>query len=247
MPNKYLLSIGYGIRQQLSEKGQLIGRMIVYSVVIALFSQIFKSVQAPSFQFWYFGMTQVVTLSTFLVAFEIAFDMQKGQIAYFLISPVHYIGYRLVHALGISTVRYTVLILCYLAIELFFYDHFPSRFFIGFISGIAGIFLYTLLSILLGIISFWVKDIRSIVYLNLTATFCFGGLIVPLDDYPPFIRLISFLTPYPWILWWPANQMAGNSLPLYYFFVWLFWSVVLGGLVLFFYRKYVRFVARGEG
>lgn len=247
MQNKYLISLTYGIKNQLSEKGQLIGRIFVYWMVVVLFLQIFKAVHAPSSQFCYFRMTEAIVLSTFLVAFEIAFDMQKGQMVYFLLSPVNYIGYRLCYSLGISIVRYTLLMLCYVAFNLISGDNFYPSFFLGFVSGMIGIFLYTQISFLLGIISFWVRDIRSLVYLNLTATFCFGGLIVPIEDYSHIMRLFSFITPYPWILWWPAQQMVGHSQPFYYFAVCLFWGIILGTLNFLFYRKYIRCIAKEEG
>jgi ABC-2 type transport system permease protein len=231
----------------MTEKSQLVGRMILYFVIMYLFSQIFQNIQAPSFQLWYSAMTQVITLSSSTIAFQIAQDMQSGQIAHFLIRPIHYLGYRLCEAMGISFVRYFFLIACYLAARFYVTGSIPDRLLLGMVFGMAGIFLYTLISVLIGLLSFWIKEIKSVFYLNLTATFCFGGLIVPLDFYSPLIRTIGFSTPYPWILWWPAGWMVNLSTHfLFPFLGWCTWIVLLGALLITVYSKCIKsFVMEG--
>ena len=247
MPNKYLASLQSGLKQQITEKNQLIGRVILYLVIIYLFSQIFQNTQSSSFQLWYSAMTQVITLSSSMIAFQITQDIQSGQIAHFLIRPIHYLGYRICEAMGISFVRYFLLIACYLAARFYATGSIPDQLLLGVVFGIAGIFLYTLTSVLIGLLSFWIKEIKSIFYLNLTATFCFGGLIVPLDFYSPFIRALSFFTPYPWILWWPAGWMTGLYTRLLFPFLgWCIWTVVLGAVINTVYNKCIKsFVMEG--
>jgi len=248
MPSKYIASIKSGLWQQLVERGQLIGRVILYFVVIYLFSQIFQNTKAPSFQIWYSAMTQVITLSTSLmVAFQIAQDIQSGYIVHFLIRPIHYLGYRLCEAMGFSLVRYLLLLACYLGVRFCVTGMLPDQLISGILSGLAGIFLYTLTSILIGLLSFWIREIKSIFYLNLTATFCFGGLIVSLDFYSPLMQRISFLTPYPWILWWSAEWIAGLPVNLFFALIgWSFWVALLGIVIIIIYNRCIKsFVMEG--
>ncbi len=241
MQTKYIISFKSGALQQLAEKGQLIGRFFIYFVVIYLFFQVFENVKAPLFQFSYFAMTQVISLSTSMVAFQIAQDMQNGQMAHFLIRPTNYVLYRLSEALGICLTRYFFFILCYVAVQCYLGVYLSIHSLTGILFGIAGVFLYTLLAILIGICSFWIRDIKSLVYLNLTATFCFGGLIVPLSYYSPFLQSIAFMTPYPWILWWPAGWASNASIALLpALFSWFLWVILLSGLITFTYKKCIR-------
>lgn len=247
MPNKYIASFKNGVEQQIAERSQLIGRLILFFVIVYLFSQIFQSVRAPSFQLWYYAMSQVIILSTSMVAFQIAGDVQNGQIAHFLVRPIHYVLYRFCETIGFSLVRYAILIACYLAMRFFVMGSLPEHFLLGTAFGISGIILFTLMSILIGLSSFWIKEIKPIVYLNLTATFCLGGLIVPLDFYTPFVRSISFASPYPWILWWPADCMArGIDYPILGFLCWGGWVVLLIGVIIAVYNKsIISFIREG--
>ena len=174
MLTKYITSFKSGMRQQLTERSQLVGRCFLYFVVVYVFFQVFESVNAPLFQFSYFAMTQVISLSTSLIAFQIAQDMQNGQIAHFLVRPMNYVLYRLTEAVGISFVRYLLFIFCYLAVQFYLGTSISVHTILGILFGMAGVFLHILLTIFIGICSFWIRDIKSIVYLNLTATFCFG-------------------------------------------------------------------------
>lgn len=143
-----------------------------------------------------------------------------------------------------------MLFFCCLLFAGYITNHIPSdltHWILGVLFGIGGVFLYTLILICIGLFSFWFREIQPIVYLNLTATFCFGGLIVPLGFYSDALRKACFLTPYPWILWWPAETITGSppsillALPSY-----CFWLVMMTSLVLFLYRKCLNsFVAEG--
>lgn len=247
MLNKYIISFKSGVRQQLAEKSQLVGRCFVYFVVVYVFFQVFESVNASLFQFSYFAMTQAISLSTSLLAFQIAQDMQNGQVAHFLVRPMNYVLYRLTEAIGISFVRYLLFIFCYLAVQFYLKIALSVHTLEGILFGMAGVFLHILLTTFIGICSFWIRDIKSIVYLNLTATFCFGGLIVPLTDYSPLMQSIAFLTPYPWILWWPAAWASGDSIDiLSALLAWFSWTILLSFLIAFAYKKCIRsFVAEG--
>lgn len=246
MKNKYIISFKSGFQQQLLEKEQIVGRLIIYSFITLLFSQICKGAGASAIQFLYYAMTQVICLSTSLVAFQIAQDMQDEQFSQFLLRPINYLLYRLCESMGISVLRYITLFAIYLLLTYCTLGKLTYHCFFGAILGIMGVFLNTLLSLLIGLFSFWIKEIKSIFYLNMTATFCYGGLIVPIELYTSHMRIISFCTPYPWVLWWPAQYVVReSSLFLYSIFGWLFWNLILGMLILYFYKKCLRLFVLG--
>lgn len=241
MVNKYLYAVKSGFKQQMSEKGQLVGRLVGYLLIVYLFSQVFQSANATSSQFWYIAMSQIVTLSTSMVAFQIAQDIHSGQIAHFLIRPINYVGYKFCEGMGTCLIRYSLLITFYLGIKFYVTGSLPEHFLVGIIFGFMGIILYSLTSILIGILSYWIVEIKNIFYLNLTATFCFGGLIIPLEFYPSYIKFLCFATPYPWILWWPSEIMSDLAAPLTLGFLgFAFWVVVFITIIMKTYKKCIK-------
>lgn len=214
MGNKYWASIEISIRQQLAQKGQLLGRLILYFVIVYLFSQVFQSVSAGHDRIWYLAITEWLTLSTPPIAYRIAEDIRSGQVVYFLLRPFPYLWMRFCECMGIAFVRFVMLGFCCLGFGYYLTGGFPSSsttLAIGLIFGLLAVMLYSLLSILIGVFSFWLREIQPLIYLNLTATFCFGGLIVPLSFYSDTLRTICFATPYPWMLWWPAEYMTASG------------------------------------
>lgn len=238
------------MKQQLIHRGQLIGRSFLYVVIVYLFYQIFQSVGATKDRVWYFAITEWVILSTAPIAFQMERDIRSSQIVCFMLKPMSYLILKFCDCIGTSSVRFIILgilciILCYLLTH-----SFPSTFFVwimGLVFGFLGVLLYTMISMLIGISSFWIRDIRLLVLLNTNATFCFGGLIVPLEFYSNTFKTISFITPYPCVLWWPAKWLTGGSINLIYsFFMWGGWFLLITASLIFLYNRCLKsFVVDG--
>lgn len=241
MRNKYLTSIEMSIRNQVTRRGDLLGRVILYLTIVYLFYQVFQSVGAPSNRIWYLAITEWLILSTPPVALEINEDIRTGQIVYFMLRPMQYLSLRFCECFGYFLVRFMLLAVCCLSLGYILTGYFPSdlsTWVLGFGLGILSVSLYILISILLGIASFWFREIQPLIYLNLTATFCFGGLIVPLEFYSDLLRKISYLTPYPWVLGWVADTLTGQPWSLSVsLLAWAGWMLGIGGVILFLYHK----------
>ncbi len=234
------------IRQQLVQWSQLVGRIILYGVIVYLFYQVFQSVKAEPNRVWYLAITEWVILSTSSVAFQISRDIQSGQIVYFMLRPMHYLVFRFCECMGTSLVRFILLGFCCFLLGFFLIGAMPEKTYLwtwitGILFSILGVLLYSLILVLIGLLSFWIKEIQVLVYLNLTATFCFGGLIVPLDFYSDFLKKISFCTPYPWILWWPAQWLTDTVNLSHAFLGWSFWMFFLVICIGILYEKCLKF------
>ncbi len=248
--HKYWASISIAIRQQLAQRGQLVGRFFLYVVIVYLFHQVFESVQAPASRLWYLAITEWVILSAPPLAFQLAEDINSGQIAYFMLRPMHFLSVRLMECIGSFMVRFILLGLSCVGLGFYLTGYFPGdimAWMLGIIFSILAVLLYNTLLILIGLCAFWLRDIKTLIYLNLTATFCFGGLIVPLSFYTPAIKTISFCTPYPWILWWPAEFMTGGDVNVWLALInWGFWMLLLWSLIAFAYQRGIKsFVIEG--
>jgi len=248
--NKYWANIEIAIRHQVVQRGQLIGRLFMYWVIVFLFHQVFQSVGAPPERAWYVAITEWIVLSTPPLALQIAEDVNKGQIAYFLLRPMHYLSLRFSECLGTLLVRFILLGISCLGLGFYLTGFFPGNaetWILGTVFGVLSITLYNLLLMLIGLSAFWVTDIKTIMYLNLTATLSLGGCIVPLSFYSNGMRTASFCTPYPWILWGPAEYITGGSVNLGNAVLgWGFWMLFLSAAVIFLYNKGAKtFIVEG--
>jgi len=241
---KYLKAIQSGFLQQLNEKAQLVGRLLLFTVIVYLFYQIFESVGASEERLWYYAMTEAIVLSSTLLAVQIAQDIRSQQIVYFLLKPIDYPSFRITESMGAALFRFMVLIIWGLGYLSFLKGVGPISLYTvitSFFVGIIGVFLYTQMSFLIGLLSFWIKDIKTLQYLNLTATFCFGGLIIPISYYPPLMQKICFFTPYPWILWWPGTIFSGGEIPFVSAFCCIsLWIGFFVGLNRFIFYRYMK-------
>lgn len=247
---KYWASIQIAIRQQLSQHGQLVGRLFLYFVIVYLFHQVFQSVGAPKERFWYLAVTEWLILSTPPLAFQIAEDIMNGQVVYFILRPMSFLSIRFCECLGTIAVRFVLLGVCCLGLGSQLSYAIPGDLFtwgVGALFGMLSIILYSVLAILIGLCSFWLREIKTLIFLNLTATFCFGGLIVPLDFYSTWVRNLCFWTPYPWILWCPAELITGGKVNIGSAFMgWCVWMLILTVAIYFVYQKCMKsFVVEG--
>lgn len=68
-----------------------------------------------------------------------------------------------------------------------------------------------LLETCLGTLAFWTESVTSVNNLSFLAYAALGGIFAPLALYPPELRLVASLTPYPYLVNLPARMLAGSA------------------------------------
>ncbi len=238
---KYLYFVIFSIHNQLKHKKHLLIRILIYSLIILIYFNIFRKVTNNSNRLWHIAITQWIIGSNSIVLFYIKNDIATNRIIYYSLKPTSYIFYRFFDALGESLLKiFFIGFFCisqvYILTKNFPFNLFTFSF--GFIGILAGTLLFNSILMFLGLLSYWIKSINNLIFLNLTCIFCFGGLIMPLNFYPEFFRKIAFFTPYPWILNWPANLITNNSSNFGYEFIcWFLWISFFMFLNLLTYKK----------
>ncbi len=169
-------------------------------------------------------------ISTSPLVIEIMQDIRSQKILYHLMHPINYCTMKICEGMGAAFFRFSVLLIWGSLWVSFIHGHIPFTTLSlasSIIPALFGIFLYTLISIIIGLSSFWIRDVKTLLYMNLTATFCFGGLIVPISFYPPIMQTFCSFTPYPWILWLPATIFSGGSVSIGAFAAAIGWALLL--------------------
>jgi ABC-2 type transport system permease protein len=79
------------------------------------------------------------------------------------------------------------------------------------VSLAAGAALLLGVQILVGLATAWLGTSRPLFFIVQKLTFVFGGLVLPLDAYPPAVAAVSAWTPFPAMLYAPASIALESS------------------------------------
>jgi ABC-2 type transport system permease protein len=71
-----------------------------------------------------------------------------------------------------------------------------------------------LLQYAFSMLSFWSERASSIEELWFTLHLFLSGLVAPLDVYPQNVRQLAELTPFPYLVYYPAQMLLGHPPPL---------------------------------
>lgn len=90
----------------------------------------------------------------------------------------------------------------------------PAHIAIAVVVAIMAYILSYLFKIVLAFITFWITDIRSILEINEVFIILFAGHILPIPFMPQWLQTIANLSPYPYIIYYPAAAFAGLLTPI---------------------------------
>ena len=78
--------------------------------------------------------------------------------------------------------------------------------------GLAASALTTALYLWIGLLAFWLQEVAPVYWMWQKLMFVLGGLMLPLDLYPPFVQRAAALTPFPVLLAAPASFVLRTPL-----------------------------------
>ena len=251
--HKLLAIARVALRQSLLARGALIARVAFYAVILLVFSRLWDVVarsgalaQArPADLLWYLALTEWILLSVPSLHLEIEADVRSGEIAYRLARPVSYLSATLARGLGELAARLLALgaaggllawalagglpadlrgVLCALPI--------------GALAAAALLAFHAVI----GLGAFWLQDCSPLYWVWQKLAFVLGGLLLPLDIYPEWLRLLASASPFAALIYAPASLAldfdAARALQVAA--VALFWTLVCAALLAALYRRALR-------
>ena len=222
--NKYLAFASLGFRQARSERGELLGRIAFFVLILTVFSAVWHAVadagvsgvvaRAPAEMLWYLVVTEWVTMSPPMIWLQIEDDVRRGDVAYQIARPVSWLGARFAHGLGGLALRGPVLLV--VAFVSAWVIAGPPQRPLGLAAalafGVIAAVLMTLVHVSIGIVAFWLGDVAPAFWIWQKLLFVLGGLLLPLHFYPELFVLIARLTPFPALLAGPASFATSDPL-----------------------------------
>lgn len=192
---------------------------------------------------WYLIVTEIITLSRSNFHTQISEDVKSGAIAYGINKPYNYVLYCFFNSLGEIAVKLGCNMILGIIIGICF---------VGFLEGFNIVYLpLILLSILIGstinffiyiilaLTSFWIEENKPFFWIYSKLTFTLGGMLVPLDLFPNWLKNISSYLPFAYVTYVPGKLAVDFSLNNFYkgFGIQILYLTIFAILALVIYRK----------
>lgn len=244
---KYLAVFRINLQDYFSYRFEFFGRFVFLAIILFVYAQLWqngltstgvKSLGGYSFAslIWYVTIAEILALSMVKVYEDMDLEIKSGSIAYLLNKPMNYVGYYFAKFLAQTLPALAMNTIVGFGLAWFFAGAIAiSLESIAFlvITGFFCFVLIFLLSFLMGLFAFWTEDVRAFGFFHQKAMYVFGGLVIPLELFPGWLKTIADVLPFKYTLYAAANLFVFPSFQKFLAIVTmqLFWFVVLSVIV----------------
>ena len=248
---KYLQIFFYSFKDNTKSQKELLVRCSFFFVILFIFSNLWSATNPNQVgidqakMIWYLYITETIVISLPIIQFEIESDIRSGDVAYYLIKPVNYLFLKLAENLGVYHFRFFVLLtLGFFACYFLSAGHIPSllnittSFLMSYIAGI----VILIFQASIGIMAFKLQDCSALFWIWQRSSFLLGGLLMPLNLYPDWLRKIANYLPFSSMISEPASLMLQfKYVEFIQLFFKLFGWMTFGGLLAYYlYGKVLK-------
>jgi len=157
---------------------------------------------------WYLTITEAIMLSAPRLAQQVDEDVRTGALAVKLTRPISYPLYFLSASLGERFVRFAVNLAVGAAITTLFVGPPPSNA-VSLVAFAVTLPLAFVLdatgNILIGIGAFWLEDTSGLTLIYSRLTMILGGMLIPIDLFPAWLKALVAWLPFSGIVYGPAH------------------------------------------
>lgn len=220
---KYLAVSQVAANSKLAYWQEMGARGLFFAVILFIFAQLWSSLLGSDGQLagftrqqlvWYLTITEVITLSGSSLLRQVEQDVKTGQIAYLLLRPASYVLYQISYYAGEVLVAIGCNLLVGAAVASLLVGVLPLT--LTNILGALGLFLLggatqCLLLLSIALLSFFVEECRPFYWIYSKLIFTAGGLFIPLDLYPGFLKVVAKALPFQAVAYAPARMFVGGG------------------------------------
>jgi ABC-2 type transport system permease protein len=252
--SKYAAVAAIALRQAASERAALLGRIGFYAVILFIFSRLWEVVGSRGALaealpgagarelLWYLAVTEWVMLSLPLVHLQIERDVRQGDLAYQLPRPISYLGARLAESAGDFALRASALAVAGAGLARWMSGGLPEDprgLLLAIPLGVLAAWVGLCFHAAVGLCAVWLQDCSPVYWIWQKCAFLFGGLMLPLEVYPDWLREIALWTPFAALMHGPGRMVFGwqPELALWTAGKLLVWAVVASALLVWVYRR----------
>jgi len=227
---RYGFVLRVAARQQWAYRGELLARSISTVLFIGIFVALWSAVfgirgggelagYSLADMVWYLAMTETVALSTSRIFIEISDAVKAGDLAYTLTRPMSYPFYQVANSLGNSVPRFVLNLVTASAVAFISVGWGPLAQAGQGLGGLAGplaflgmawlaLLLDTLIAVLIGLTAFWMEEVLPAFWIYQKLLFTVGGLFLPLELFPAWLRRVANWLPFRYVTNVPARAFV---------------------------------------
>ncbi|MFL7791636.1 MAG: ABC transporter permease [Anaerolineae bacterium] len=160
---------------------------------------------------WYLGMTESIALSSSRIFNEIGAAVRAGDLAYTLSRPLSYPFYQVANSLGNSVPRFLVNFLTAIAVVGIGIGQFagsPQGIAAFLVMAMLALLLDALIAVLIGLAAFWLEEVNPVFLIYQKLLFTVGGMFLPLEMFPGWLRRIATWMPFQFITYAPPRAFV---------------------------------------
>jgi len=244
------------LQNQLAYVWDALGRAVFIILIMFIFVQLWSAAYDSqgaaeiagltlSDTIWYFLIAEMIELGKFRHDQQISDEVKDGSIAYTLNRPYNYLAYHFFNGLGETVIKMILIFLLGLPIVLWYAGP-PSISWQALPAIILVVFLALVLDFCMassiGLLAFVTEDTFSFRLVYQKLMFILGGLLIPLDFLPDWLRHIARLLPFSQVTYAPAKLFVAFDAQLFWetLTLQLGWIFVMGSLLFLQYRWATR-------
>jgi len=201
-----------------NNRKEIIVRSLFFMVILYIFSNLWKITQFSNeadhhLMVWYLAVTELIMLSVPLVQVDIENDIRSGDVVYQLLKPVNYLFLKLADSLGALIFRFLVLAVITVPYCTYLSGFTPPPLLLAgtLLSALIAGIVFVIFHMMIGLTAFKLQDSTPIFWVWQRSGFLFGGMLLPLDYYPWYLKAFCAFLPFSALLYKPANLILHFS------------------------------------
>jgi ABC-2 type transport system permease protein len=251
---------------QLSNRLVYVGDLVAGSLSIVIFMWVFLQLWRATYSFagqeviaglslrdtlWYLMMTEAIQLSKPRLTRLISDAVKDGSIAYLLNKPYNFILYQFSIGVadGLSRFGFNLLSGGALVWLMVSPPPGPSGWPLVLMAVLLGWAVDFCVQALIGLAAFVVEDVSAFEWIYQKMVFILGGMLIPIDFFPDWLRSLSQALPFAYTMYGPARLFVQPELGRFAALAagQLFWIGLLGLILALVYRRGMKWLAVNGG
>lgn len=144
------------------------------------------------------------------------FDIQQGELDRYLVKPFSYFRIKLIESLPYRILQGIYALIAVGIVYLFIKDHVvihitPESFSLGILTGILAFLMWHTYKMCLGLLAFWITDMKGMFDLLDVIRIVLCGGFMPLALYPDLLKTVADILPFSYGIYYPVIVLQGQA------------------------------------